>query len=90
VRAAGQSHQLRAEARLGRGAGNSKGPPPGSPPREPEILALMVRGTSNRNSSGPSLSQWTAKFHVGRILAKLGASGRTEAVTIFLQHGLVS
>jgi DNA-binding CsgD family transcriptional regulator len=50
----------------------------------------MVRGTSNRNSSGPSLSQWTAKFHVGRILAKLGASGRTEAVTIFLQHGLVS
>jgi len=36
------------------------------------------------------VSQSTAKFHVSRILAKLGASGRTEAVTIALHHGLVS
>jgi two-component system, NarL family, response regulator LiaR len=69
-----------------------KGPKPGSDltPREREVLGLMVRGMSNREiAEALVVSQSTAKFHVSRILAKLGASGRTEAVTIALQHHLV-
>ena len=71
----------------------TKGPQPGSDltPREREVLGLMVRGSSNKEiAQALVVSQSTAKFHVSRILAKLGASGRTEAVTIALHHGLVS
>jgi two-component system, NarL family, response regulator LiaR len=71
----------------------TKGPQPGSDltPREREVLGLMVRGMSNKEiAQDLVVSQSTAKFHVSRILAKLGASGRTEAVTIALHHGLVS
>jgi NarL family two-component system response regulator LiaR len=70
----------------------TKGPQPGSDltPREREVLGLMVRGMSNKEiAQALVVSQSTAKFHVSRILAKLGASGRTEAVTIALQHRLV-
>jgi len=70
----------------------TKGPQPGSDltPREREVLGLMVHGMSNKEiAQALVVSQSTAKFHVSRILAKLGASGRTEAVTIALQHRLV-
>jgi DNA-binding NarL/FixJ family response regulator len=36
------------------------------------------------------VSESTVKFHVSHILAKLGASSRTEAVAIGLQSGLIS
>jgi NarL family two-component system response regulator LiaR len=56
-------------------------------PREREVLALMVSGAANAEiSSQLSLSSSTVGFHVSNILAKLGASNRTEAVSLALKH----
>ena len=58
--------------------------------REREVLALMVKGLSN-----PEIADWlivspsTVKFHVSNILSKLGVAGRTEAVALAVQSGLV-
>jgi DNA-binding NarL/FixJ family response regulator len=58
--------------------------------REREVLDLLARGYANKRiASVLSLSDHTAKFHVAAILAKLGASTRTEAVAIAARRGLV-
>jgi two-component system, NarL family, response regulator LiaR len=58
--------------------------------REREVLALMVDGLNNPEIAGRLvISRGTVKFHVSSILSKLGASGRTEAVSLALQHHLV-
>jgi DNA-binding NarL/FixJ family response regulator len=36
-----------------------------------------------------NISEHTAKFHVASIMGKLGATSRTEAVTLGIRHGLV-
>jgi DNA-binding CsgD family transcriptional regulator len=56
--------------------------------REREVLALVAQGLSNKEI-GQSLfiSTKTASVHVSNILAKLGASGRTEAVTLARRRG---
>jgi two-component system NarL family response regulator len=58
--------------------------------REHEVLRRIARGDSNRDI-GDSLfiSEGTVKTHVKSILTKLGAAGRTEAVAIASQRGLV-
>jgi len=58
--------------------------------REYEVLALMVKGLNN-NAIAERLvvSRSTAKFHVSSILSKLGATSRTEAVSLALQNRLV-
>ena len=49
--------------------------------RESEVLGLLAQGCSNREiGSRLFISETTAKFHVGNILRKLGASSRAEAV----------
>jgi DNA-binding CsgD family transcriptional regulator len=35
------------------------------------------------------ISEHTAKFHVGSLLAKLGAASRTEAVTLATRCGIL-
>jgi DNA-binding CsgD family transcriptional regulator/tetratricopeptide (TPR) repeat protein len=51
--------------------------------REREVLRLMSRGLSNRQIGEELfISQKTASVHVSNILAKLGASTRTEAAAI--------
>lgn len=58
--------------------------------REREVLALMVDGLSNSQMAERLvISLSTVKFHVSSILSKLGASSRTEAVSIALQNRLV-
>lgn len=58
--------------------------------RETQVLELLSRGKTNRDI-GESLfiSESTVKFHVHAILNKLGASNRTEAVSMAAQLGLV-
>jgi two-component system, NarL family, response regulator LiaR len=58
--------------------------------RELEILRLMVEGLSNPDIAKKLfVSRSTVKFHVSNILMKLGASSRTEAVSIALHKRLV-
>ena len=59
-------------------------------PREREILALVAAGRSN-GEIGKQLfiSTKTVSVHVSNILAKLGASGRTEAAALARQAGLL-
>ena len=58
--------------------------------REREVLALMVEGLNNNQiAQRLVISPSTAKFHVGSVLSKLGATTRTEAVAIALKNKLV-
>lgn len=51
--------------------------------REREVLALMSRGLRNKEIAAClGVSERTAAFHVGNVLAKLGADGRIEAINI--------
>jgi len=58
--------------------------------RETEVIQLMAEGLSNKQIARRLIiSEHTAKFHIGRILAKLDADTRTEAVVRALRHGMV-
>ncbi|NDJ77155.1 MAG: response regulator transcription factor, partial [Chloroflexi bacterium] len=58
--------------------------------REREVLELLVKGLTNQEiAQRLAVSAHTAKFHVGNVLAKLGAASRTEAVALALEHHLV-
>ena len=58
--------------------------------REREVLALLVQGHSNAEiAERLVVSVAAAKYHVGSILSKLGASNRTEAAALAFQHNLV-
>jgi DNA-binding NarL/FixJ family response regulator len=58
--------------------------------RETEVLRLMSRGRSNIEiASDLYLGEATIKTHVGRVLAKLGARDRVQAVVMAYESGLV-
>lgn len=58
--------------------------------REAEVLALVAHGLSNRQvGERLFISGKTVSVHVSNVLAKLGASGRTEAVAIAHARGLL-
>ena len=59
--------------------------------REREVLQLMCEGMSNSQiARALVVSDATAKFHVSKVLAKLQASSRTEAVAVALQEGILA
>ncbi|GHG10451.1 DNA-binding response regulator [Deinococcus piscis] len=52
-------------------------------PREAEVLALIARGMGNKRIAlALGISENTVKVHVARILHKLGAADRLEAVKV--------
>lgn len=58
--------------------------------REVEVLKLMAEGFGNKEiGSRLGITDHTVKFHISSILAKLGASSRTEAVTQGIRMGLI-
>jgi DNA-binding NarL/FixJ family response regulator len=58
-------------------------------PREREVLALMVRGKSNKGiADALKISEATVKCHVSVILQRLEVTDRTQAVVAALQRGL--
>ncbi len=59
-------------------------------PREREVLILIGRGFPNKLIARElGLSEKTVKAHVGRVLAKLEVSDRTQAAVIAVRAGLV-
>lgn len=64
---------------------------PGLSAREREVLDLMARGMTNGQIARHLwVSEATVKTHVSRILHKLGASDRAQAVLEAVRRGLVS
>jgi DNA-binding NarL/FixJ family response regulator len=59
--------------------------------RELEVLALLAQGMPNKEIAAHlTISERTAKFHVSSIMGKLGATNRTEAVSLAAQRGLIT
>lgn len=59
-------------------------------PRELQVLQLIAQGLPNKGIARTlGISENTAKFHVAALTAKLGASSRTEAVTLGARRGLI-
>jgi DNA-binding CsgD family transcriptional regulator len=59
-------------------------------PRERDVLTLMAEGASNKIiAKRLGISVHTAKFHVGSILDKLDATGRTDAVAHAARRGVI-
>jgi two-component system, NarL family, response regulator len=58
--------------------------------REIEILQLMALGKSNKEiGASLDVTEGTVKVHVNHILAKLGVTGRVEAIRVAAQRGFV-
>jgi DNA-binding CsgD family transcriptional regulator len=63
---------------------------PALTPRELQVLALLAEGASNKAIAGRlGISVHTAKFHVGQLLDKLDATGRTDAVAHAARRGVI-
>ena len=60
-------------------------------PREIEVLNLMAEGASNKVIARRlDISVHTVKFHVGSLLDKLDAAGRTDAVAQAARLGVIN
>ena len=58
--------------------------------RERQVLQHLLEGRSNKDiAAALGISEHTVNIHVKNILGKLGAAGRTEAVTVALRKGIL-
>jgi DNA-binding CsgD family transcriptional regulator len=59
-------------------------------PRERDVIALLAEGLSNKEiGCRLGIAPDTAKFHVGRLIDKLDATGRTDAVAHAARRGII-
>jgi len=59
--------------------------------REVEVLKRMAEGDRNRDiGERLAISEETVKVHVKRIMDKLGAKDRTQAVAIGIRRGVIT
>jgi DNA-binding NarL/FixJ family response regulator len=60
--------------------------------RQPkQVLKLLAAGKTNSNiGTALFISESTVKFHVHSILSKMGATNRTEAVSIATRQGVIT
>jgi len=59
-------------------------------PRELEVLTLLAEGLSNKAIARRlGISAHTAKFHVGAVIDKFDAVGRTDAVAQAARRGVI-
>jgi len=76
------------EASMGRAHAE---PDPALTHRELEVLALLADGASNKIVARRlGISVHTAKFHVGSLIDKLDATGRTDAVAHAARLGVIN
>jgi two-component system NarL family response regulator len=69
---------------------NAQGARPDLSHRELQVLELVVRGLANKQIAyALSLSEFTVKNHLKRLLSKLGVQDRTQAVTAAIERGIV-
>jgi DNA-binding NarL/FixJ family response regulator len=58
--------------------------------REIDVLKLVAQGNGNREIGRLLvISEETVKAHIKRIMEKLDAGDRTEAVTLALRRGII-
>ena len=59
--------------------------------REQDVLRLVARGWTNRRVGAELfISEKTVSVHLSNVMAKLGASGRTDAVSRAHRAGLLT
>jgi DNA-binding CsgD family transcriptional regulator len=62
----------------------------GLTPREKDVLVLLAEGASNKAIARQlGISVHTAKFHVGSLLEKFDATGRTDVVAHAARLGVI-
>ena len=72
-------------------AANGKERPNTLTPRQREILRLLASGLENKQIARRlGIGVHTVKTHVSRVLAKLGAASRTEAVVVAMRDRLIT
>jgi DNA-binding NarL/FixJ family response regulator len=80
-------------AAFGRRGGQAAGPPARLAeltPREHEVLVALAGGATNAEIARDlHLGETTVKTHVSRILTKIGARDRTQAVVLAYEMGVV-
>jgi DNA-binding NarL/FixJ family response regulator len=73
------------------GAASSGGQSEALTPRERAVLQQVALGRTNRQVGEQLyISEKTVSVHLSRVMAKLGAGSRTEAVSIAYARGLLS
>jgi NarL family two-component system response regulator LiaR len=79
----------KAAGRLLDSLARSPGPAQMLTPRELEVLTCLCHGMPNKQIARElGLSEKTVKAHVGRILAKLEVTDRTQAALVAVREGL--
>ncbi|UXY22043.1 response regulator transcription factor [Streptomyces cynarae] len=93
VRAAAEGRTVLSPAVASRLVSAVRSPAPGSEPlsaRERQVLALVAKGTSNREIARELfISEATVKTHLSHLYAKLGVNDRAAAVAVAYDRGIL-